>query len=337
MSLRLTLQKSWREPNILTYLLVPFSWLYRLLFWLNKCLYQYGLKSVYRAPVPVIVVGNISVGGTGKSPLIIYLAEQLQQQGYSPGIISRGYQSQADTYPFEVTASTPVKQSGDEALMIHRRTGLPTVIGANRKEDIELLLSKHKVDVILSDDGLQHHALARDIEVCIVQPEQAKSNSNLLPAGPFRESHARLKSVDFLVQQGCQITQPNPRQFVMQLVADKPLPLLEDNKNSFDSTNKVHAVAGIGTPSRFFESCRQLGWDIIEHEFADHHRFVAEDLEFGDQLPIVMTEKDQVKCLDFANNQHWYLPVDVKIEGNLIDQICMKLNQKTIGVENYEH
>lgn len=336
MSLRLTLQQSWRKPNFFTYLLLPLSWLYKLLFYLNKKLYKLGIKPTYRAPVPVIVVGNISVGGTGKSPLIIYLVEQLQQQGYSPGIISRGYQSQAASYPLEVTGSSTVTECGDEPLMVYRRTAVPMVVGADRKADIELLLSKHKVDVILSDDGLQHHALERDIEVCVVNPEQAKLNSHLLPAGPFRESQARLKTVDFVVQHGEKKTK-HPQSFAMQLVADKPLPLLASNMEKFDASDKIRAVAGIGTPARFFETCRAQGWDIIEHEFADHHKFELDDVSFDDELPILMTEKDQIKCLAFANNRHWYLPVNVKIEGNLVDQICLKLNQKTIGIETFEH
>jgi len=182
MSIKKTLLKSWVKPNVLTSVLKPLSSVYKGAFAARKKAFKHGLFSSYRAPIPVIVVGNLTVGGTGKTPLVIHLVEQLKVLGFAPGVISRGYSGKADSYPLKVVSDTPVSESGDEPALIVKRTGVPMVVGPNREDSIELLLSESAIDLIVSDDGLQHLALERDIEVCLVDDTVSQSNENLLPA-----------------------------------------------------------------------------------------------------------------------------------------------------------
>ena len=323
------LQHSWQRPNLLTWLLWPLSQLYKILFKLNRCAFSIGLRKAYRAPVPVIVVGNITVGGTGKTPMVIYLIEVLKKQGYQPGVISRGYAGNATTYPLLVTAQTDAKLCGDEPALIVRRTAVPMVVGPNRQADIEHLLARHDIDIIISDDGLQHHALERDIEICLLDRTNQQQNNKLLPAGPFRESPSRLDSVDLLVEhtalaaESAGAVQPGlSNKYQMYLEPSTPV-LLADmyatektkNKRTLDVTGGVHAVAGIGNPQRFFNTCRALGWQIEAHAFADHHRFVEADFAFADQKMIVITEKDAVKCQQLVNSKLWFLPVDATLSS----------------------
>jgi len=324
-SARQALLNSWQQPNFLTVLLWPLSLFYRLVFAMRKGLYRFGILSSYTAPVPVVVVGNISVGGTGKTPLVIYLVEQLRAQGFKPGVISRGYGGQAQQYPLMVSSETPVVESGDEPALIVRRAAVPMAVGPDRRLAIELLLKEHEVDVIISDDGLQHLALNRDVEICLVDDTSPQRNQYLLPAGPNRESKARLGGVDLVVRHGAK--QTGADEFAMHLHADKVQALNNDNMAQLDISSRIHAVAGIGNPQRFFETCRNLGFNLIEHCFADHHQFVGSDVDFADDLPVLMTEKDAVKCQAFADQRHWYLPVDAKLESGFIDKLNEKLKR----------
>ncbi|MEM7358973.1 MAG: tetraacyldisaccharide 4'-kinase [Pseudomonadota bacterium] len=330
------MQNSWQQPNLLTILLWPLSLLYRLGFLLKKSTYTLGLRKAYRAPVPLIVVGNITVGGTGKTPLVVHLVEQLRLLGYTPGVISRGYGGQSDTYPLLVTSDTPAELAGDEPVLIQRRCNVPLVVGPDRKADIELLLESGTVDIIVSDDGLQHFAMARDIEICVVDESRPQTNQHLLPAGPYREPRSRLQSVDILVthhkpngslneQKGT--NNQESEAIVMSLRASDPLPLIQPEQRALDSNQGLHAVAGIGNPQRFFHSCREQGWQIVEHVFEDHHRYSASDLLFGDDLPVIMTEKDAVKCKKFASEAHWYLPVSVKMSASFNSKLTLLLER----------
>lgn len=318
-SFREHLLRSWRQPNPLTILLWPLSLVYRSLFALRNRLYKIGFFASYSAPVPVIVVGNITVGGTGKSPLVIHLVGLLRDAGYTPGVISRGYKSQASEFPYQVTSNSGVKEAGDEPLMIVRRTGVPMAIGPNRRKSIELLISQYDIDIVISDDGLQHLALDRDIEICLVDNTSAQTNQQLLPAGPYREPISRLTSVDFLIHHG-----GDNGSITMQLIPSQPRPLLNDSGSGdtieLDSDRNLHAVAGIGNPQRFFNTCGDLGLNFKPHAFPDHHAFTASDLEFDDGLVVLMTEKDAVKCQQFAKPNHWYLPVNAKLSAGFSDQ-----------------
>jgi len=331
MAFRTYLIKGWQQPNIVSYLLWPLSLLYRGIMQLRWWAYRLNVFTHYRAPVPVIVVGNISVGGTGKTPIVVYLVEQLRQQGFQPGVISRGYGGNAQVYPLMVKATTPAAECGDEPALITQRTQVPMVVGPNRRASIELLLSKASCDVIISDDGLQHYALARDVELCIIDATSPFKNPFLLPAGPWRESRQRLSRVNFVVEHHTQA--PNTSGWAMWLNAQPPLKV--SDQTVFESANfnkhltKVHAVAGIGNPQRFFNTCRGLGFELIEHSFADHHAYQASDLAFSDDLPVLMTEKDAVKCKAFAVNKNWYyVPVEAQLTEGFIKLVISKLNKK---------
>ena len=330
MSFRSAIETSWRVPNLLTVLLWPLSLLYRTLFLIKQSAYQLGLLKIYRAPIPVLIVGNLTVGGTGKTPLVIYLVEELRRQGYKPGVISRGYGGKADSYPYIVKADSPVKQSGDEPALIVRRTGVPMVVGADRQASIECLLKHSEIDIIISDDGLQHFALHRDIELCLLDATSPSQNKQLLPAGPYREPLSRLKSVDLIVEHG--LTEDAAggvgNRFAMNLSPSEPKPVnssvasVANSVNSFDSNQAFHAVAGIGNPDRFFNTCRALGYKFTEHVFDDHHDFTDQDISFTDGQTL-MTEKDAVKCQAFADQRHWYLPVDAKLSDQFNSQLAV--------------
>ena len=332
MTFREQLLKSWQQPNTLSILLWPLSQLYRLLFWARSVAYQSGLLNSYRASVPVIVVGNITVGGTGKTPMVIYLVELLRQHGYRPGVISRGYSGSSQSYPLSVVTSTPVTDCGDEPALIVKRCRVPMVVGADRSASITKLLADSEIDIIISDDGLQHLALQRDLEICIEDMTNASQNSYLLPAGPYRESNARLSSVDMRVQHfSGEPANSTEHGYQMSLTAGGPQPLLINQNSEWQANVTIHAVAGIGNPQRFFNTCRALGLDIIEHTFADHHQFRASDIEFDDELPILMTEKDAIKCLKFASPRHWYLPVNAKLDNSFDQQLLHKLGELKSG------
>ncbi len=323
MKFRDALLKSWIKPNLLTGLLKPMSPVYRGVFSVRKLAFDKGVFKRYKAPLPVIVIGNLTVGGTGKTPLVIHLVEQLKALGFAPGVISRGYSGDAPSYPLFVEPSTPVAHSGDEAALILRRTGVPIMVGPDRQASIVALLHNHKINVIVSDDGLQHFALERDIEVCLIDDTSPHENENMLPAGPYREPLTRLMSVDFIVRHGGNVGNA-ANQFAMHLAAAKPKPVAVDNKTKFDARSKLHALAGIGNPQRFFNTCKELGYDFTPHEFPDHHHFSSHEISFGDAT-VLMTEKDAVKCADIADERHWYLPVDAVLDKQFASAIAARL------------
>lgn len=326
MAFRTTLLKSWQKPNVLTALLLPLSCLYGLIFALRTQFYRWGLCKRYRAPVPVIVVGNITVGGTGKTPMVIYLVELLRAHGYSPGVISRGYSGTSESYPLSVTATTAVELSGDEAALIVKRTGVAMVVGPNRAESIQQLIKESDVDVIISDDGLQHLSMQRDVEICMLDNTQAGRNPYLLPAGPYRQLKSSLGNIDLLVEHNSDLKQAaDDKTYALHLQAGDPQSLKLSEGIEWPKGSTVHAVAGIGNPDRFFNTCRSLGLTIIEHVYADHHHYSAQDIQFDDDLPVIMTEKDAVKCHAIANQQHWYLPVDAKLDTNFDKQLIKLL------------
>ena len=327
MAFRESLLSSWQKTNTLTYALMPLSWVYQFVFFIRKQLYRIGLFSSYRAAIPVIVVGNLTVGGTGKTPLVIQLVEQLRANGYSPAVISRGYSGDAPFYPYEVMVDSPVSESGDEPALIVKRTNVPMVVGPNRGASIDLLLEKHSIDVIISDDGLQHLALKRDVEVCLIDDTVKSENYFLLPAGPYRERLSRLKTVDLIVHHQREKADLENARYSMTLQASDAKPL-DESKNEPKSLNKekpIHAVAGIGNPQRFFDTCRLEGYCFEPHAFPDHHAFEQRDLMFGDAKPVLMTEKDAVKCQQIKISDAWYLPVDARLSDGFVDALIAKL------------
>ena len=317
---------SWYKKNILTYCLLPFAYLYQLIIGIRRFCYQKNIFTVTQLPVPVIVIGNITVGGTGKTPLVIYLANWLKQQGYTPGIISRGYGGKAKHYPLKVTAQTDPAEAGDEPVMIARQTQCPVYVAPDRVAAAKQLLADNPCNFILSDDGLQHYALGRDIEIVVIDGARRLGNHYCLPAGPLREPSGRLNTVDLIVCNG----QAQANEYAMQLIAqdfcrvdNTPIKQTTD----YFKDKQIHAVAGIGNPTRFFDCLRQLGLQIIAHPFPDHYSFQASDFAFADNKIIIMTEKDAVKCQAFANDNYWYLPVKAELAQDFTDACLQKLRK----------
>jgi tetraacyldisaccharide 4'-kinase len=314
----------WYGSHPLSILLLPFSGLFRMLVAARRFGYEIGMLHRHKLPVPVIVVGNITVGGTGKTPLVIWLVETLRAAGHRPGVVSRGYGGDAATWPRVVTADSDPAVVGDEPILIARRTACPVVVAPRRVAAARKLIADYDCDVIVSDDGLQHYALARDVEIAVIDGERRLGNGHCLPAGPLRETAARLNSVDLTVVNG-EALSGECRMWLSGTTAR----LLSDPHVYRDLAEwrdtAVHGVAGIGNPGRFFAHLRGQGLNVVEHPFPDHHRFEAGDLRFADDLPVVMTEKDAVKCRGFGGPHHWYVPVTA-----LIDSDCQQRLQRLL-------
>jgi len=300
------IQRAWQGWRPLTLLLLPLSGLYCLLAALRRLAYVLGLRRTRRLGVPVVVVGNITVGGTGKSPLVIWMARRLVEMGHRPGIITRGYGGSSETWPREVTAQSSAGEVGDEAVMLRRRTGCPVYAGPSRWEAGTRLLAEHDCDIILSDDGLQHTALARDLEIAVIDGERRFGNGLCLPAGPLREPTGRLRRVDLVIVNG----RAKAGEYSMQVRGREAVPLGGGEARALTdfAGEKLHAIAGIGRPERFFDMLFGAGLKPTCHAFADHHPYRAEELaRFGHET-VLMTEKDGVKCEMFARPNHWYIP-----------------------------
>ncbi len=322
------LQRQWYRRTTWQLLLWPLSQLFRLLSALRRLAYGAGLLPVWRAPVPVIVVGNISVGGTGKTPLVIWLASWLLRHGWRPGILSRGYRGEA-AGPTRVRADSDAALVGDEPLLLARHTACPVWVGRRRAATAQALLAAHpECNVLICDDGLQHYALARDIEIAVVDGRRRHGNGRLLPAGPLREAVSRLRQVDAVVVQG---GEAGSGEYACRLVPSV-FRNVRDPGRTIEAAalrrHELHAVAGIGDPRRFFDTLRALGLQCAEHPFPDHHAYRAADLQFADNRTVLMTEKDAVKCAAFACPEWWYLAVEAEIDQDLERLLLHKLEEK---------
>jgi len=300
--------------------LVP---VYRALAALRRVPYALGLRKAAHIDVPVVVVGNLVVGGSGKTPLVVALVEALRARGWQPGVISRGYGGSARG-PLLLDDQPQAGEVGDEPCLIRRRTRAPVAIGRARAQAAALLAGQG-VDVVIADDGLQNPSFARDVEICVVDGRRRFGNGRLLPAGPLREAASRWAAFDFRV---CNGAEPRADEVGMQLAGDVAVALAGDAParalDAFAGT-RVHGVAAIGDPSRFFDALRARGIDVVAHAFPDHHAYVAADLDFGDGLPVLMTEKDAVKCAPFARDGHWYVPVRAVLPDAFLDVVAAKL------------
>lgn len=306
--------------------LLPVSWLFGLVTAVRRRLYRSGWLRAIRFNVPVIVVGNITVGGTGKTPFVISLAETLKSLGYRPGIVSRGVGGKRRIKPRRVSQDDTPDEVGDEAVLIVRRTGCPMVTGIDRVAAVRELLRHSQCDVVISDDGLQHYRLARDMEIVLVDGARHFGNRHLLPAGPLREPESRLRSADFVVING---ESPDEDGYTMKVEPTGFISIQDSNVSvSMDAfpRESIHAVAGIGHPERFFSLLSAAGFNLIRHVFPDHHLYQASDLKFNDNRMVVMTEKDAVKCSTFAGKHYWYLSIKVKISDKLIQAVMSKLD-----------
>ena len=324
-----------RRSHPLAILLLPFSLLFYLLSALRRLAYRIGLKQVHRFKVPVVVVGNITVGGSGKTPLVIWLCNHLREQGYRPGVVMRGYGGRAKEWPQPVSAESDPHIVGDEAVVIASGTGSPLAVSPNRVEAVQSLLDDGDCDLVISDDGLQHYALGRDLEVVVVDGERQLGNGFLLPAGPLREGRWRLDKADLVVFNGCNSIQKQQkeREYCMRfspgdlvnLVTDRRMPVREMNGRT------VHAVAGLGNPERFFNMLEEKGIDTIQAGFPDHYAYTRADISFDDDLPVIMTEKDAVKCRAFAARNMWYLELRVEPESSFTEAVTQRIEEIKLG------
>jgi len=306
------------DPSSRSSLLGPLSWIYGRVGALRTRAYAAGWLHTQRAGRPVIIVGNLTVGGTGKTPVVAWLAEQLTGTGLRVGIVSRGYGRRFRS-PHLVEPDSDWREVGDEPLLLRRRTGCLTMVGRDRVAAAQALVARG-VNVIVADDGLQHLRLARECEIVVVDGSRGFGNGRLLPAGPLREPVERLCRSDVAIVNGSRehrslapdLRPSPPLVLSMSTVAGDACPVAADRAarplESFRG-QQVHAVAGIGNPSRFFRDLRARGIEVVEHRFADHHPFSARELEFPDALEVLMTEKDAVKCRGFANPRLWYVPI----------------------------
>ena len=313
MSLAERLTAAWYAGHPALGLLRPLEWLYRAVVQRKRRRFLAGLGEIYRAPVPVVVVGNITVGGTGKTPLILWLIEHCRSRGLRVGVVSRGYGAQPPQLPWRVRAEQAAAVAGDEPLLIVQRSGVPLMIDPDRSRAVVALLAAEPLDLILSDDGLQHYRLARDLELVLIDAARGLGNSRCLPAGPLREPVERLQAVDALLYNGAASDPEDGYAFTLQPRALINLRSGEQRPLShFPPGQALHAVAGIGNPQRFFNTLEGLHWRPVAHAFADHAPYSAEVLNFSPALPLLMTEKDAVKCRAFAADDWWYLAVDAQ-------------------------
>ena len=314
---------SWYKKSFWLYLLYPFSLIVSYITARRRRKYLKGASETHKSEVPVIVVGNLTIGGTGKTPLVKYIASELLSLGYKPGLVSRGYGGKFKE-TLLVSDQTPVKQTGDEAQIL-ATLNLPFYIDKSRVRAVKAITDNHDCDIIISDDGLQHYKMNRDIEIVVIDGKRRFGNNLTFPAGPLRESKARLNSVDFIVNnsgptdEGEYLMNVSPSRFV-HLKSGKSYPI-ED----WPMHKQVHAVAGLGNPGRFFDLLARLGFDIIRHPFQDHHNFHEQDIHYLDHLPIVMTEKDASKCKDFDNNKIWYLTIEADVSDKFINELDTKI------------
>ena len=312
--------------------LLPLAWLFALLAWLRRGLYRRGLLSAYRSTRPVVIVGNVTVGGTGKTPLVIWLTERLTGDGRRVGVASRGH-GRRDTAARRVCAGDAVADVGDEPLLIARRTGAAVAVGADRAAAVRLL--EGDCDLILCDDGLQHYALERDAEVAVVDGARGLGNGWLLPAGPLRESPSRLAAADAIVVNGAGFGMTGSLRMDIEPTRFVGVASGEGRDLADFRGQRAHAVAAIGNPGRFFGMLGRLGIDVDAHPLPDHATPGERQLRFADGAAVLMTEKDAVKCPDGGLHHAWYVEVDAHIEdaaaAALIERIVRLARERNLG------
>ena len=322
MTLAERIQQHWRTPTAVSLALTPFSLVYGLVTKIRKAAYISGVLKTHRFDIPVVVVGNLTVGGTGKTPFVITLAERLKIRGWRPGIVSRGYRGKV-TEAEIVPADGDPHHFGDEPVLVARKTGLPVAVARRRAQSVEKLLNE-SVDIVISDDGLQHYAMARSAEIVMVDGIEGLGNGFLLPAGPLREPPARLASADIRVRRGGEASEG---EYSVTATLGSARNLVSGEEASLDEFRDVPlaALAGIHRPERFFDLLRQHGLTISAHPFPDHHQFCADDIPA--ETTVLMTEKDAVKCGRFASDRCWSVSQVTEIPEELIDKLESVIHQ----------
>lgn len=315
----------WSGESPLWLLLLPLSWLYGLVSGIIRLCWRLGLKKAWHAPVPVVVVGNLTAGGNGKTPVVVWLVEQLQQRGIRVGVVSRGYGGKAAHYPLLLTPETTTAEAGDEPVLIFQRTGAPVAVSPARVDAVKALLADSSVQLIVTDDGLQHYRLHRDKEIVVIDGVRRFGNGWWLPAGPMRERASRLKSVDAVITNGG-IAQPG--EIAMRLQPGLAVNLLTGERRNVDALQNLVAMAGIGHPPRFFATLHESGARPVKTvALADHQVLSRKDVSalLEPDQTLIMTEKDAVKCRAFAEKNWWYLPVDAHLENKQAEKLLQEL------------
>ncbi len=337
------IEKVWFQQHPAKWLLVPLLLPLSFLFWLLSCIrriaFQFGLKETITLSKPVIVVGNIGVGGNGKTPIVIHLVNLLRSMGFTPGVISRGYGGKAPHYPYLLNQQSTADLAGDEPILISQRCNVPVAVGSDRIASGKLLI-KQGCDIIISDDGLQHYRLGRSLELVIVDGKRLFGNGLLLPAGPLREGTWRLDSSDLVIYNGGEsMYDEHDKQITrlaMHLAATEVCHISSGKKMNvsdfLQQYSSINAVAGIGDPQRFFNTLTSLQFTIVQQQaYVDHHHFTLDDFnQFSDNIALLMTEKDAVKCREFAQEHWWYLPVDAKLSEQAQQILQAKVNNITL-------
>jgi tetraacyldisaccharide 4'-kinase len=341
------IQRGWRKPGWLNYILLPVSWLYSFLVFIRRVLYKIGILQSTSLGKPVVVVGGISVGGVGKTPVVVELIRHFRDKGYQPGVISRGYGGHSDYWPRQVDEQTDAGIVGDEPQLIFELTGAPVVVGPDRVADGRYLIDKLGCDMLISDDGFAHHKLRRDIDIVVVDGQFGSAglgNGWCLPAGPLRESSTNLGRADMVVVNGVNESTGKKSQLLVSAVDQYRMSMELNNVRSLKtgeirslesfSDGPVFAVAGLGNPERFFLGLERAGLSVIRKPFPDHHRFVQSDIPVeilrGKNRPVLITEKDGIKCRDLGNLDNlWVVPGHGLIEKKFYEQLD-RLMEKTL-------
>jgi len=305
----------WYRPNPLKWLLWPIGGIYGLVMEIRRLVYRLGMKTVTTLPLPVIVVGNLTVGGSGKTPVVIWLAGELKSCGYRVGIVSRGYGGNAENWPQRVSTASDPGLVGDEPVLIARATGCPVMVSPDRVAAAKALISSEQLDVLLADDGMQHYALDRTLAIAVVDGHRGLGDGFCLPAGPLREFKCRIADVDAIVVNGGSwghvgVFRAQPAAQRLHQVAGSEQKLLAEFRNT-----EVHAVAGIGNPQRFFNLLEDAGVDVLPHPLPDHTKLTGAELDFDDARPVFVTEKDAVKCEGFARENVWCVPIKLEFDA----------------------
>lgn len=330
---RRTLERWWIQRSPILLALLPLSLLFCVSVELRRLAYTSGILKQHRLPVPAIIIGNVTAGGTGKTPLVEWLAGFLVKAGYRPGLVARGYGGRAGSWPQLVHADSDPALVGDEPVMLVQSTGLPMAVGPDRVAAARALLAAHDCDIVVSDDGLQHYRLARDIEIAVIDGTRRFDNGFCLPAGPMRERRSRLNRADLVVAsgsagQGEHAMKTSLAGYAPVCAPDRLRPL-EDFRGQ-----TVHAIAGIANPARFFHDLRHAGIEIIAHAFPDHHSYAANDLAFGDDRPILMTRKDAVKCRKFATIRMYSVPCRAELDDEFATHLLSLIKPLKAAAEN---
>lgn len=310
---------AWYQGAWWLYLLRPLEFLFRSVVALRKGLYRVGIAKQFTPGKPVVVVGNITVGGTGKTPIVLALIEYLQSQGMRPGLVSRGYGASRSVFPHTVSKHSQAEDCGDEALLIYQRTGCPCVVSPRRVDAARRLLTDFDVDVILSDDGLQHYALGRHMEIAVLDEKRRIGNGFCLPAGPLREPAGRLKTVDHILYRGSEKLDQGVQYVaiaLVHLVTGRKIAVAPDALQA-----EVYAVSGIGQPEQFHQTLNVSGFQTDVRTFADHHAYDRCDFVGLDDKPIIMTEKDAVKCRGLVGDNAWYLKIEARVPSALLGAV----------------